>query len=314
MFISVLLCFTFGEIKVNSSRFSNSQSKEKKDEFTTSLDLLYPKRHQELPPKNPDDKILRFFVIGDFGAYMKYRELSAVTDAMNDLAGRYDFNHTVTVGDNLYWFGIENINNRWKAWLIMSVFKKSALKNIMIYPTLGNHDWYVDYFNEVLYSKYDYQWRMDNDYYVRVTPLKDNPEKQFVNIMLNSCKTICPKGVIYQYDNTECTKFSLEPGGAEIDAHYSWIDYQLEKYSQDPKTAWIALTMHHQPFLHPGMKQALIPLTSNNIFDNLRNCLIFIVWKSMVLNCWLLDTLIGLSTRIFPKITNGNISIVNTDL
>lgn len=101
---------------------------------------------------------------------------------------------------------------------------------------------------------------MDNDYYVRVTPLKDNPEKQFVNIMLNSCKTICPKGVIYQYDNTECTKFSLEPGGAEIDAHYSWIDYQLEKYSQDPKTAWIALTMHHQPFLHPGMKQSLIPL------------------------------------------------------
>ena len=258
----------------------------KKDEFNTSLDLLYPNRHNELSPKDSDDKIMRFFVIGDFGAYMKYRELSAVTEAMNNLALQYDFNHTVTVGDNLYWFGIENINNRWKAWMIMSAFKKSALRNIMIYPTLGNHDCYVDYFNEVLYSKYDYQWRLENDYYVKITPLKDNPEKQFVNIMLNSCKTICPKENRYEYDNTECKKFSLEPGGKEVDAHYNWIEYQMEKYSQDPKTAWMAVTMHHQPFLHAGMKQVLIPLTVDAFglkwnFILILNYIYSSVWRSM---------------------------------
>ena len=142
----------------------------------------------------------------------------------------------------------------------MTAFKKSALKNILIYPSLGNHDCYSDYFNELKFSKYDYQWRLEEEFYAKVTPLKDNPDKQFVNLMLNSCKTICPPGNPFKGDDDECGRFQFKAGGPEVAAHYQWIEEQLKKYSEDPKTAWMAVTMHHQPYVHPGMKVSLIPL------------------------------------------------------
>ena len=126
-------------------------------------------RHQELPVKDPNDNTLRFFVIGDFGAYFDYREFLSATDAINDLTIQYVHDHIVTVGDNIYWKGIEIINIRWQLWLTFSVFKKSALKNIIVYQALENHDCYVDMFNEVKYSKYDYQWRLESEYYAKVT-------------------------------------------------------------------------------------------------------------------------------------------------
>ena len=78
--------------------------------------------------------------------------------------------------------------------------------------------------------------------------------------MLNSWRTIWPPGTPYKYDNDECNSFGFEAGGPEVVAHYQWIEEQLKKYSEDPKTAWMAVTMHHQPYVHPGMKLALIPL------------------------------------------------------
>ena len=60
-----------------------------------------------------------------------------------------------------------------------------------IYPTLGNHDCHVNYENEIFYSKYNKQWKFDEDYYELVTPLKDNPDLNFVNLMLNTCKLLC---------------------------------------------------------------------------------------------------------------------------
>ena len=257
--IFVILAAAFGATTPNNRISDITIIKNNRDAFNASLDLMYLDRNQNLPAQDRNDNILRFFVIGDFGFYYHYRQVSSVTDSMNDLATKNHYDHIITVGDNIYEKGIEDINNRWKAWLVMSVFKKSALKNILIYPTLGNHDCYVDMYNEVKYSKYDYQWRLESDYYVKVTSLKDDPNKQFVNLMLNSWKILCP-GARYQYDNSECAKFGIELGGPEVRAHYDWIEEQLKIYSQDPKTAWIAVTMHHQPYLHPGMKLHLMPL------------------------------------------------------
>jgi len=230
------------------------------DATEASLDLLFPKRHQQAKISDPDDKILRFFVIGDWGAFDHYRELSSATDALNDLASKHEYDHIVTVGDNIYYNGVEDIDNRWKAWLCLTVFKKSALRHILIYPTLGNHDCYVNMYNEVKLSQYDYQWRMLENYYVKVTPLKDDPKKFFVNFMLNSCMTICPKGNVYQDDNYECTRFGLLPGGNEVQAHFAWIEANFARYSNDPDVAWMAVSLHHQPFIHPGEKLYLIPL------------------------------------------------------
>ena len=32
-----------------------------------------------------------------------------------------------------------------ETWMVMQLFKKSSLRVLLIYSTLGNHDWYVNY-------------------------------------------------------------------------------------------------------------------------------------------------------------------------
>lgn len=73
-------------------------------------------------PKDPSE-VFRFFVIGDYGDVSKYRILSSVTDTMNNLASEHSFSHIVTVGDNIYENGLEDISNRWKPWIVLSLFK-----------------------------------------------------------------------------------------------------------------------------------------------------------------------------------------------
>ena len=106
---------------------------------------------------------------------------------MNQLASQNNYSHIITVGDNFYNNGIENINFRLKPWLITGLFNRDYTGQLKIYPTLGNHDCHVDYTNEIKYSQYNKQWEMESDYYELVTPLRDGSKKNFVNLMLNSC-------------------------------------------------------------------------------------------------------------------------------
>ena len=236
------------------------KAEEQKYTFNTSNNLMHMDMYKEKPQKAQKDNILRIFAIGDFGAPGYLRALDNTTERMNILASQYEYSHIITVGDNFYPAGIEDLNNLFTPWLVMSTFKKSALKDVMMYPSIGNHDCYSNFSNELVFAKMDYQFRLDEEYYAMVTPLKDNPEKNFVNLMLNSCKTICPPGNPYSHDDDECNRFTFRAGGPEVSAHYKWIEENLKKYSEDPRTAWMAVTMHHQPYTHPGMKVALIPL------------------------------------------------------
>ena len=181
-FVGLWLSVTavFGNLKKEDDPDWMLKVEGRRDVFNISNDLMHMNRQNELPKNVEKDNILRLFVIGDHGSYFNLRALTSATEAMNNLALQYEYDHIITVGDNFYWNGIESINNRWKAWLVMTAFKKNALKNLLIYPTIGNHDCHVDMLNEVRFSKYDYQWRLEQEYYVKVTPLKDNPEKNFV--------------------------------------------------------------------------------------------------------------------------------------
>ena len=115
-------------------------------------------------------------------------------------------------------------------------------------------------YNEIEFSKYDSQWTLEQDYYVIKNELKDGSGKYFVNLMLNSCKTLCPVAGEIPGEDEEWNNFSIKAGGVEVQAHYAWIVEQLEKYSTDPSVAWLTVSLHHPPFLNPGEKNHLLPL------------------------------------------------------
>lgn len=131
------------------------------------------------------DAPLRFIVIGDFGNLDNAVGINTSKEVMARLAEVKKFDFIITTGDNIYMNGIENINNRTKADQVTKIFQTEHLKDVPLHPTLGNHDCYSNSENEVLYSQYNKQWQMPSDYYVLETPLKDNSNKTFVNLMLN---------------------------------------------------------------------------------------------------------------------------------
>ena len=207
-----------------------------------------------------EDNIFRFMVFGDFGNVPTYFKIGRTADTMNELAKKSHQEHIITVGDNFYPHGLKYTWFRLIPWIWMSQFKKNALKDIKIYPTLGNHDWYSNMYNEIEFSKYDSQWTFEKDYYVLKNELKDGSGKFFVNIVLNSCKTLCPVEGEFPDEDGECSNFTIKAGGPEVQAHYAWIIEQLEKYSNNPEVAWLTVSLHHPPFQNRGEKNHLLPL------------------------------------------------------
>lgn len=204
------------------------------------------------------DDVIRFFVIGDFGTLAKYPGLRNSAVTMEKLAASNNYSHIITVGDNFYINGIPNINLRLHPWLVTSVFRREIIGQLKIYPTLGNHDCYVNYKNEIEYSNYNEQWTMESDYYELVTPLRDDPSKNFVNLMLNSCKLMCPD---HDWASLgRCTSMQTELGSDEVVEHYRWLEEKLQFYSNSNSTAWLAVTLHHPVFTESGLKVEFLPL------------------------------------------------------
>ena len=68
--------------------------------YNISTDLLFMNRNISTPVRQKDN-ILRVLVIGDFGALIYFRSLSENTEMMNKLATQYEYDHIITVGDNI---------------------------------------------------------------------------------------------------------------------------------------------------------------------------------------------------------------------
>lgn len=128
-----------------------------------------------------------------------------------------------------------------------------------MYVSLGNHDCYSDYRNEIAYSKANPQWLMSSDYYDLVIPLEDDPSKNLVNLVLNGCSLSCLK-LDSNANAEECKLFNIPVDGAEARTHKTWLEEMLKKYSADKSTAWLAVTVHHPFSLEPALKKHILPL------------------------------------------------------
>lgn len=213
-------------------------------------------RTDKIPEK--DDKF-RIMVFGDFGRFENYFRIGETAEVMSQLAQQKHYEYFITTGDNFYPKGIPYMWFRLIPWVAMTNFKRSPIRNTLIYPTLGNHDCYGSTENTINYSNYDSQWTLGEEFYVMKQPMNDDPSKYFVNLMLNSCKLFCPTDEFSDL-NEECRDMHIEPGSEDVSVHYQWLEEQLKLYSTNPNVAWLAISMHHPAFLEQGEKKYLLPL------------------------------------------------------
>ena len=120
---------------------------------------------------------VNLLVIGDFGYLKTEEKIEHVAEQMAALVEQDGpvYEHILTVGDNLYPNGIENMNDLSTMEQVLSYFDVDGLKQLPFKPTLGNHDCFIDYQNEISYSQKNRDWQFPNDFYELSYPLKDNP-------------------------------------------------------------------------------------------------------------------------------------------
>ena len=64
-----------------------------------------------------------------------------------------------------------------------------------------------------------------------------------------------------KYDQEKrCGRMQVDVGSEEVMEHYNWLEEKLKYYSSSNKTAWLAVTFHHPPFLLGPLKSELLPM------------------------------------------------------
>ena len=135
---------------------------------------------------------LNFLVIGDYGWTPNMTDPNLNFDALNSYVGNLtkpvDF--ILTTGDNLYVTN-ESYPTDADADLMMSLFlTRSNLKNLDIWPVLGNHDCYaLDRYFEVNLTKRYPTWHMPSLYFEKTFDLGHG--KKFGLLFIDSCLSIC---------------------------------------------------------------------------------------------------------------------------
>ena len=135
---------------------------------------------------------LNFLVIGDYGWIRNMTEPELNFDAINAYVGNLStpVDFILTTGDNIY--AIDELHpTDAEADTMMNLFlKRPNLKNLPIWPVLGNHDCYaLDRYFEVNLSKRYPTWNMPDLYHAKTYDLGHG--KKFGLLFIDSCLAIC---------------------------------------------------------------------------------------------------------------------------
>jgi|LauGreDrversion4_2_1035121.scaffolds.fasta_scaffold71153_2 tartrate-resistant acid phosphatase type 5 len=165
----------------------------------------------------------------------------------------------MTMGDNLY---IANESNASQADvdLMMSVFDRPNLKDLLIYAIRGNHDCAIPdpYFEVNITNRYP-TWRMPDLYYSRTYDIGNG--KKYGALYVDTCLAICSNfsyagdsgGHLLMSEEMENLKFGLlncsDPftiqRGNEM---YKWINETLDTWAKDESIVWTSSIQHHPLF------------------------------------------------------------------
>lgn len=167
---------------------------------------------------------LKFLVVGDWGGidtspYYTPAQLH-VANQMGKTAEEIGAEFTVTVGDNFYTQGVQNVDDPRFKETYEDVFTAGSLQSRW-YVIVGNHDHYGNASAQIAYTAKSDRWYMPDYYYTEIVTIKGTSTKvQFVFI-----DTIILSGL------THPTKKWIPPSGpASVNAaedHWTWIEKML---------------------------------------------------------------------------------------
>lgn len=172
---------------------------------------------------------LRFLVLGDWGGLPDYPYDTpvevAVAKQMASVTERYKTSFNLALGDNFYFDGVKDVDDKRFENTFEKVYHYDALQNPW-YFVAGNHDHYGNVSAQIAYSKKSKRWNFPNYYYALQFPV---PGGKTVDIVMIDTVLLC--------GNTKHDWVGDQPHGPTnmkmSEDQWTWIELQLQSSKAD---------------------------------------------------------------------------------
>lgn len=172
---------------------------------------------------------LRFLVLGDWGGLPFYPYGTPIEFAvgyqMGSIARSYKTSFTLALGDNFYFEGVTDVEDKRFQETFENVFKDSSLYTPW-YLLAGNHDHYGNVSAQIAYSKVSKRWNFPDYYY---TVSYKVPGGKSLDIFMLDTVLLC--------GNTRSDFDYMPPEGpsdpAGAEEQWAWLEQQLASSRAD---------------------------------------------------------------------------------
>lgn len=192
------------------------------------------------------DDDVSFFVMGDWGGlpdspYRTAIELG-VSDTMTKYAKSHDTKFQIALGDNFYFNGVKNADDRRFKETYEDVFKSEALMNTPWFFVLGNHDHYGNASAQITYMEKSKRWIFPNFNYTMAVQSVENPDRTFIKFLFIDTILMC--------GNTEHDSLDSEPrfdnlrGKQNSQDYFKALENELREISETEKVDYLIVAGH----------------------------------------------------------------------
>ncbi len=219
----------------------------------TTFTIVLAQQKTNNPSKSlniPQDDVLNFYVIGDWGRYGGHHQAEVATQ-MDKYAAQFDPEFIISTGDNFYTNGVASTQDPQWNLSFESIYNKGGI-TCLWYPILGNHDYLGNPQAQIDYSKISRKWSMPDRYYTNVQKIDKNTTARFVYIDTNP--------FVERYH--KANKYS-DLALQDTAKQWKWIDSVLANSKED----WKIVVGHHPVYSsskkhggQPELQKKLIPL------------------------------------------------------
>lgn len=170
-----------------------------------------------------------FFVIGDWGGLpvFPYRTIieNSVSKQMTNLAQEHNAQFQLALGDNFYFNGVRDAEDKRFAETYEKVFNSEYLTNTSWFVLLGNHDHYGNASAQVEYSKKSDRWVLPSFNYTIDLKINDGDEELAKIIMIDTVLMCGNSGLDWELDKEPKLKTVRDQHLAN--EYFDWVENEL---------------------------------------------------------------------------------------
>lgn len=184
----------------------------------------------------------RLFMIADWGGmgFWPYKTLvqTNVADYMKDTNKQQNIHSTLALGDNFYWSGVSDENDKRFKKTYEDVYDREPL-NMPWFIQLGNHDYLGNTSAQIAYTNKSSRWIMP-DYFYTVDVNVKNGRENLIHIIMVDTVLLC--GLSENENNFDLTL--SEEDQAKAAAHFNYIEQKLIQTSTN-KVPYVLIAGHY---------------------------------------------------------------------